>query len=140
MILHCRDAQDDLLASLRAAAARGPIHGVIHAFSGDAAFAAECLALGLYVSFAGNVTYSNKKMEPLRAAARTIPADRLLIETDSPYLVPQIFRGKQKRNEPANVIHTAAFLAELRGVPVAQLAAETTANARRLFRLPDGTG
>ena len=139
MILHCRDAQDDLLASLRAAAARGPIRGVVHAFSGDAAFAAECLALGLYVSFAGNVTYSNKKFEPLRAAARTIPADRLLVETDSPYLVPQIFRGKQKRNEPAHVIYTAAFLAELRGVPVAQLAADTTANARRLFRLPDGT-
>ena len=139
VILHCRDAQDDLLASLRAAAARGPIRGVVHAFSGDAAFAAECLALGLYVSFAGNVTYSNKKIEPLRAAARTIPADRLLVETDSPYLVPQIFRGKQRRNEPAHVIYTAAFLAELRGVPVAQLAAETTANARRLFRLPDGT-
>ena len=64
------------------------------------------------------MTYSNKKFEPLRAAARTIPADRLLIETDSPYLVPQVFRGKQKRNEPANVVHTAAFLAELRGVPL----------------------
>jgi TatD DNase family protein len=139
VILHCRDAQDDLLAMLRAAVARGPISGVVHAFSGDAAFAAECLALGLYVSFAGNVTYSNKKVEPVRAAARAVPADRLLIETDSPYLVPQLFRGKQKRNEPAHVIHTAAFLAELRGVPVAQLAAETMANARRLFRLPDGT-
>jgi TatD DNase family protein len=138
VILHCRDAQDDLLVALRAAAARGPIRGVVHAFSGDTAFAAECLALGLYVSFAGNVTYSNKKVEPLRAAARTIPADRLLLETDSPYLVPQIFRGKQKRNEPACVIHTAAFLAQLRGVPLDQLAADTTANARRLFHLPSG--
>jgi TatD DNase family protein len=137
VILHCRDAQADLLASLLAAAARAPIRGVVHAFSGDAAFAAECLALGLYVSFAGNVTYSNKKFEPLRVTAGTIPADRLLIETDSPYLVPQLFRGKQKRNEPANVIHTAALLAELRGVPPEQLAAETTANARRLFRLPE---
>jgi TatD DNase family protein len=136
VILHCRDAQADLLASLRTAAERGPIHGVVHAFSGDAAFAAECLALGLYVSFAGNVTYSNKKFDPLRAAARTIPADRLLIETDSPYLVPQLFRGKQKRNEPAHVIHTAAFLAHLRGVAPEQLAAETTTNARRLFGLP----
>ena len=115
---------------------RGPLRGVLHAFSGDAAMAAECLALGLHISFAGNVTYTNKKFEPLRAAAQTIPADRLLIETDSPYLVPQVFRGKQKRNEPANVVHTAAFLAELRGVPVEQLAAATTANARRLFRLP----
>ena len=103
---------------LRAAAARGPLRGVLHAFSGDAALAAECLALGLHISFAGNVTYSNKKFEPLRAAAQTIPDDRLLIETDSPYLVPQVFRGKQKRNEPANVVHTAAFLAELRGVPL----------------------
>ena len=109
VILHCRDAQEDLLASLRAAAARGPIRGVVHAFSGGAAFAAECLALGLHVSFAGNVTYSNKKMEPLRVAARAVPADRLLVETDSPYLVPQVFRGKQKRNEPAHVVHTAAF-------------------------------
>ena len=138
VILHCRDAQDDLLAALRAAVARGPIRGVVHAFSGDAAFAAECLALGLHISLAGNVTYSNKKMEPLRAAARAIPADRLLVETDSPYLVPQIFRGKQRRNEPACVLHTAAFLAELRGVRLEQLAADTTANARRLFRLPDG--
>ena len=135
VILHCRDAAADLLPMLRAAVERGPLCGVLHAFSGDAAFAAECLALGLHVSFAGNVTYSNKKFEPLRAAARTIPADRLLIETDSPYLVPQIFRGKQKRNEPANVIHTAALLAALRGVSVDQLAAQTTANARRLFRL-----
>jgi TatD DNase family protein len=136
VILHCRDAQVDLLKAIRAAVARRPIRGIVHAFSGDAAFAAECLALGLHISFAGNVTYSNKKMEPLRGAACTIPADRLLLETDSPYLVPQIFRGKQRRNEPACVVHTAAFLAELRGVPLEQLAAETTTNVRRLFRLP----
>ncbi len=139
VILHCRDAQADLLTSLRTAAAHGPLCGVIHAFSGDTAFAAECLAFGLYISFAGNVTYSNKKFEPLRAAARTIPADRLLIETDSPYLVPQIYRGKQNRNEPAHVVQTAAFLAELRGVPLDRLAAETTANARRLFSVSGGT-
>ena len=108
----------------------------MHAFSGVAAFAAECLGLGLYISFAGNVTYSNKKFEPLRAAARTIPADRLLIETDSPYLIPQPLRGRRQRNEPAEVVHTAALLAELRGISVEQLAAETSANARRLLRLP----
>jgi TatD DNase family protein len=134
VILHCRDAQEDLLDALRAAVSRGPIRGVVHAFSGDAAFAAECLALGLHIGFAGNVTYSNKKFEPLRAAARVIPADRLLVETDSPYLVPQVFRGKQKRNEPTGVIHTATFLAELRGMALQQLAATTTENARRLFR------
>ena len=136
MILHCRDAAADLMPMLRAAAARGPLRGILHAFSGDAALAAECLALGLHISFAGNVTYSNKKFDLLRAAAQIVPDDRLLIETDSPYLVPQVFRGKQKRNEPAHVVHTAAFLAELRGVPVDQIAALTTANARRLFRLP----
>ena len=136
VILHCREAQADLLPMLREAAARGPLCGVLHAFSGDAGFAAECLGLGLYVSFAGNVTYSNKKFESLRAAAQTIPDDRLLVETDSPYLVPQAFRGRQRRNEPAHVVHTAALLAELRGVPPEQLAALTTANAGRLFRLP----
>lgn len=134
VILHCRDAQDDLLPMLRAAVARGPIRGVVHAFSGDAAFAAECLSLGFYIGFAGNVTYSNKKMEPLREAARIVPADRMLLETDSPYLVPQVFRGKQRRNEPTGVIHTAAFLAELRGVSPEELAAAATENARRLFR------
>jgi TatD DNase family protein len=135
VILHCRDAQNDLLPILREAAARRPLRGVLHAFNGDPAFAAECLGLGLYVSFAGNVTYSNKKFELLRVAARTIPADRLLIETDSPYLVPQAFRGRRQRNEPACVVHTAALLAELRGVALVELAAQTTANARRLFRL-----
>jgi TatD DNase family protein len=135
VILHCRDAQDDLLATLRTAAARGPISGVVHAFSGDAAFAAECLALGLYVSFAGNVTYSNKKVEPVRAAARAVPAERLLVETDSPYLVPQAFRGKQKRNEPTGVIETVAFLAKLRNTSLEQLAATAADNARRLFHI-----
>ena len=75
-----------------------------------------------------------------RAAARAVPGDRLLVETDSPYLVPQVFRGKQKRNEPANVFHTAAFLAELRGVSVERLAVLTTANARRCFRWPRPSG
>jgi TatD DNase family protein len=137
VILHCRDAAADLMPMLRAAAARGPIRGIMHAFSGDVAWAAECVSLGLHASFAGSLTYSNKKFDQLRAAARSIPDDRLLVETDSPYLVPQVFRGKQKRNEPANVVHTAAFLADLRGVPVDQIAALTTANARRLFGLPE---
>jgi TatD DNase family protein len=136
VIIHCRDAAPDLMPMLRAAAQRGPLRGVLHAFSGDAALAAECLDLGLYISFAGNISYSNKKFDSLRAAAQTIPDDRLLVETDSPYLSPQVFRGKQKRNEPANVVHTGAFLAELRSVSVEKLAATTTANARRLFRLP----
>jgi TatD DNase family protein len=135
VIIHCRDAQADLMPMLHEAATRGPLRAVLHAFSGDAAMAEECLQLGLYISFAGNVTYTNKKFQTLRAAAAAIPDARILIETDCPYLVPEPFRGKQKRNEPALVAHTAAHLAALRGAPVEQFAAQTAANAKRLFRL-----
>jgi TatD DNase family protein len=147
VVIHCRDAEADLLPMLRAAASRrtdtavslrmggGPLRGVLHAFSGDAATATECLGLGLYVSFAGMVTYRNKKFQPLREVAAAVPDDRILIETDSPYLVPHPLRGKQERNEPANIVHTAGCLAELRGVSLDELAAQTTANARRLFGL-----
>lgn len=135
IIIHCREAEADLLPMLRQAVDRAPLSGALHAFSGDQSFAGECLELGLYVSFAGPVTYTNKKFQPLREAARSIPDDRLLIETDSPYLVPHPLRGKQKRNEPANVVHTAQCLAELRNRPLEELAALTTANARRLFGL-----
>jgi TatD DNase family protein len=140
VILHCREAAAEMMPLLHDAAARGPLRGVLHAFSGDAGLVAECVALGLFISFAGNVTYTNKKFDSLRAAAKTVPDDRLLIETDSPYLTPQPFRGKQKRNEPANMTHTAAFLAELRGVSVDQIAGLTTANARRCFRWPRSAG
>ena len=81
------------------------------------------------------VTYTNKKFEPLRAVAKTIPEDRILIETDSPYLTPHPLRGKQKRNEPANVALTAESLAALRSVPVDEFATQTTGNARRLLRI-----
>jgi TatD DNase family protein len=136
VVIHCRDAQTAMMPMLRAAAGRGLLRGVMHAFSGDEEMADECVALGLHISFAGNVTYTNKKFDVLRAVAKTLPADRLLVETDSPFLIPQVFRGKQKVNEPANVVHTARFLAELRGVPLDELAAATTTNARQLFRLP----
>jgi len=133
VVIHCREAEADLLPMLHDAAARGPVRGVIHSFSGDEAFAGECLALGLYISFAGQVTYTNKKFEPLRAVARSIPGDRILIETDSPYLVPHPKRGREKRNEPANVALTAKCLAGLRGAAPETFADQTTANARRLF-------
>ena len=135
VVIHCRNAEAELLPMLREAAARGPLRGVLHSFSGDAALADVCLRLGLYISFAGMVTYRNRKFQPLREVAATIPDEKLLIETDSPYLVPHPLRGKQKRNEPANVALTAESLAELRGVSVEQLAAATAANARRLFAL-----
>jgi TatD DNase family protein len=136
VVIHCREAEADVLPMLREAIARGPLAGVMHALGGEPSFAEECLEMGLYVSFAGAVTYKNKKFEPLRAAAVAIPDDRMLIETDSPYLVPHPLRGKQKRNEPTNVVHTARCLAELRGRSLEELAAQTAANARRLFRLP----
>lgn len=135
VVIHCREAEGDMLPMLREAVSRGPIRGVMHSFSGDGDFARECLNLGLYLSFSGAATYTNKKFATLRRVAADIPSDRLLIETDSPYLVPHPLRGKEKRNEPANIIHTASALADLRGVPLEQLAAETSANARLLFRL-----
>jgi len=134
VVVHCREAEADVLPMLREASARSPLRGVLHAFSADASMAAECLAMGFYISFAGNVTYTNKKLDALRAVAATIPADRLLVETDSPYLVPHPHRGKQRRNEPALVVHTAETLAAVRGQSFEDLAAQTTANARRLFR------
>lgn len=134
LVIHCREAEADLLPVLRAAAARGPLAGVLHAFGSEASLAEASLELGLYVSFAGSVTYKNRKFEPLREVAERVPDDRLLVETDSPYLVPHPLRGRQKRNEPAHVVHTARCLAELRGQSVEALAAQTTANARRLFR------
>lgn len=131
-VIHCREAEADVVRMLRTAFdAHGPIRGVMHSFTGDAATAAACFDMGLHVSFAGMVTYKNA--DALRAVAKGIPADRLLVETDSPYLAPVPVRGK--RNEPAFVAHTAALLAELRGEPLDRLAEQTTRNARELFRL-----
>jgi TatD DNase family protein len=130
-IVHMRQCEADVLEMLRDAHRRGPIAGVMHSFTGDLAMAEECVKLGMYISFAGMVTY--KKSDALRADAATIPADRILVETDSPFLAPEPLRGK--RNEPANVVHTAACLAAVRGQSVEDFAAQTTANARRLFRL-----
>jgi TatD DNase family protein len=130
-IVHTRESDAEVLEMLREAHKRGPLSGVMHSFTGSAATAAECVALGMYISFAGMVTF--KKSDDLRAVAATIPADRILIETDSPYLSPHPLRGK--RNEPANVAHTAACLAAARGVDVETFAAQTTANARALFRV-----
>jgi len=138
VVIHCREAEADLVPMLREAVGRGPLTGVLHSFSGDEAFAAECLRLGLYISFAGQVTYTNKKFEPLRGVARTIPDDRILVETDSPYLVPHPLRGRANRNEPAHVALTSKCLAELRGVTPDAFAAQTTANARRLLGVPVG--
>jgi TatD DNase family protein len=132
VVIHMRDCQADVLGMLRNARARGPLTGVMHSYTGDAAGAAECCELGLYISFAGMVTY--KKSQELRDVAAGVPADRILVETDSPYLSPEPLRGK--RNEPANVAHTARVVAAARGMSLDDFAALSTANAQRLFRLP----
>lgn len=132
VVIHTRESDADVLAMLREAGRRGPIRGVMHSFTGTTETAAECIALGMYISFAGMVTF--KKSDALRAVAAGIPAERILVETDSPYLAPQPFRGK--RNEPAHVVHTAHCLAEARGIDATEFARQTTENARRLFRLP----
>jgi TatD DNase family protein len=130
IVIHCREAEADVLRMLRADFDRnGPIHGVMHSFVGDAAVGEACLAMGWVLSFAGMLTYKNAAA--LREAAASLPLDKLLVETDCPYLSPVPVRGK--RNEPAHVVHTAACLAELHGVTPEVLAEQTTRNARELF-------
>jgi TatD DNase family protein len=131
-IVHMRDCDEDILIMLREAQLRGPLNGVMHSFTGGRAMADECLAMGLYISFAGMVTF--KKSDELRSIAAAVPEDRILVETDSPYLSPEPVR-KVKRNEPAHVLHTATCLASVRGTTLEAFAAQTTANAKRLFQL-----
>lgn len=130
LVIHQRETSNEILAMLRDARQRGELRGVMHSFTGTATEAAEFIELGLHISFAGMVTF--KKSEDLRAVAATIPAERLLVETDSPYLTPHPFRG-QRPNEPRLVVHTAACVAEARSLRPGELAAITTANAQRLF-------
>lgn len=131
-IVHCRDAEANVVTQLRKHSEMAPLNGVMHSFCGSNETAQACLGMGMYLSVGGMVTF--KKNESLRHVAATIPADRLLVETDAPYLAPTPFRGK--RNEPAHVRLTAACLAEIRGVTKEEIARDTTANARRLFQLP----
>ena len=122
VVIHTRDATEDTFQILRDA---GPgVRGVFHCFTGDRPMAEAALALGFYISLAGIVTFP--KAEELRAVARAVPADRLLVETDSPYLAPVPFRGK--RNEPAFVTKVVEFLATVRGVAPEELARQTARN------------
>jgi TatD DNase family protein len=132
VVIHCREAEADVVRMLRDDFERhGPVKGIMHSFTGDGPTAEACLAMGLHISFAGMVTYKNS--QALREVARIVPLDRLLIETDSPYLAPVPVRGQ--RNEPSHVRHTAACLATTRGEDLAILAEATTRNAGRLFGL-----
>ncbi len=128
LIVHTRDAEADTLA-LIGEAGEGALHGVIHCFTASQAFADAALALGFYISLSGIVTFKNAR--DLQATAVTIPADRLLVETDAPFLAPVPMRGKTC--EPGFVAHTARFVAGLRGETAEALAATTSANFFRLF-------
>ena len=128
IVVHTREAAKDTLDVLEASGARD-VGGIIHCFSEDMAFATRALDLGFYLSFSGIVTF--KSAHAIHEVATKAPLDRILVETDSPYLAPVPLRGKPC--EPSYVVHTAKRVAELRGIPMDELAAATTANAERAF-------
>lgn len=130
VVVHDREAHQEVMRILREEKA-AEVGGVLHCFSGSWEMAQECLKLGFYISLAGPVTYHNAKRP--QEIARRVPLDRLLLETDAPYLTPEPLRGR--RNEPANVRLVAEKIAGLRGISLEELAAATTANARRVFRI-----
>jgi TatD DNase family protein len=135
IIIHTREAEADTIKLLREAwfdQGGAEVGGIIHCFTGTQELADAALSLGLHISFSGVVTF--KKADELRDVARTVPLERLLIETDCPYLAPLPHRGK--RNEPAFVVETAAKLAEIKGTSLAEIARITSGNFRRLFKLP----
>ena len=135
LVIHSRDGEEDLLRLLTDYAKKLKGHyspGVIHCFSGTEAFARSCLDLGFYISLSGIFTFKNS--EPLRQMVKGFPLDRLLVETDSPFLAPIPMRGR--KCEPAMVKHTALKLAEVLGMPFEELAKMTSANAKRCFQLP----
>jgi TatD DNase family protein len=129
LIVHTRDAEEDTAAILTDEMGKGAFSGVIHCFTASAEFAHKALDLGLYISLSGIVTFKNAR--DLQDTARQLPLDRLLIETDSPFLAPVPHRGRPC--EPAFVADTARFVAELRGMPVEALAEVTSANFHTLF-------
>ncbi|MBX2861406.1 MAG: TatD family hydrolase [Vampirovibrio sp.] len=128
VIVHDREAHEDVHQLI---ADTPGVRGIMHCFSGDSDFALKMIEHGFYISFAGNVTF--KKAVELQEAAKVVPLEWLLIETDSPFLSPVPFRGKP--NEPARVLHVAEKIAELRGITVEEVAAVTTENAKRVFGL-----
>jgi TatD DNase family protein len=130
VVVHVREA-DEVCARVLREEGVPPAGGVIHCFTGDAAAARAYLDLGLYISVAGLVTF--KTAEAIREAVRVVPRDRLLVETDCPFLAPIPYRGK--RNEPAYVVETARKVAELWGATLDEVGAATTANVKRLFRM-----
>ena len=132
LVIHCRECERDIIDQLRALGR--PVKGVLHSFTGTLDDAQAFLDLGLHISFAGMITFTNKSLDRLRDVAAHVPGDRILVETDSPYLTPHPFRGQT--NEPARVVLTAGAVALARGLTLPELAEITTTNARKLFSLP----
>jgi TatD DNase family protein len=130
LIVHARDADVDTIRILADEHRAGAFPGVIHCFTASRELAEHAVALGLYISFSGILTFKNAR--DIQETAKALPLERILVETDAPYLAPMPNRGK--RNEPAFVAHTAAFLAKLRGETVERIADATTENFFRLFR------
>lgn len=133
-VIHCRDAEEEMTPFLREFAAQG-LRGVMHACAASWNYVETWLELGLFISFAGSVTYRNRKFEAIRETARRVPPERILVETDAPFLTPEPLRGRVPQCRVEYVAHTGAFLAELRGMPVAEFAAQTARNAALLFGL-----
>jgi TatD DNase family protein len=129
LIVHTRDADDDTISILEDEMGRGAFTGLLHCFTGTRRLAEAALRLGLYISVSGIATFKNSG--PLRDVIKDVPRDRLLVETDAPYLAPVPHRGK--RNEPSYVVHTAAMLADLHGVGSEEIGRDTTENFFRLF-------
>lgn len=152
VLIHSRDANDDLDAVLRDfyadasvspnlpdspnSTSKSPSPGVVHSFSGTPEQALAWTELGFYLGFGGFVTYPNRKFAEIAEAARVAPLDRILLETDAPFLTPHPLRGKLERNEPLTTAFVAKRIAELRGLSVADVVRQTTENAARLFRFP----
>ena len=128
-IVHCRNAESEVLACLKEAGESAPLQGVLHSFTGTRKTAELAIQLGMYISFAGMITFKNA--EDLRSVARNVPLDRIMVETDSPYLAPVPVRGRC--NEPSYVTHTASCLADLHGCSLEQISNITTDNAHALF-------
>jgi TatD DNase family protein len=129
LVIHTREADEDCGRILEDEVAKGPFRAVLHCYTGGRELAMKAIALGLSISFTGILTF--KKSEALRALSAELPADRIMVETDAPYLAPGKFRGK--RNEPAYVVEVARVLAETRGVSLEEISRQTTENFFRLF-------
>jgi len=129
-VIHSRDASKDTMLIIHEEN-QGKLKGVLHCFSGDMELAKEALDIGLLISFTGNITFP--KADKIRNAAKEIPLDRIMIETDCPFLAPQAYRGK--RNEPAYVVKVAEQIAEVKGIAIEEVAKQTTENAKRFFEI-----